>query len=54
MSELESLALLIADLHTQVHGLQQENAVLHQENVALRDELSAERERAAAREDDQL
>lgn len=30
MSELESLALLIADLNTQVRALQQENAALRE------------------------
>ena len=43
MSELESLALLIADLNTQVRALQAEN-------TALREELNAERERAHTRE----
>lgn len=31
MSELESLALLIADLNTQVRALQQENAALREQ-----------------------
>lgn len=31
MTELESLALLIADLHAQVRKLQQENAELRQQ-----------------------
>lgn len=34
MSELESLALLIADLNTQVRALQQENAELRETAAA--------------------
>lgn len=44
MSELESLALLIADLNTQVRVLQEENA-------QLREELQAERDRDRQREE---
>lgn len=34
MSELESLALLIADLNAQVRALQQENAALREQATA--------------------
>lgn len=33
MTELESLALLIADLNTQVRALQQENAALREQQA---------------------
>lgn len=44
MSELESLALLIAELSAQ-------NRALHQENAVLREELQAERDRDRQREE---
>lgn len=35
MTELESLALLIADLNSQVRALQQENAALREERPPI-------------------
>ena len=50
MSPLESLALLTADLNTQVRMLQEQNAELAQANQALTMENEAMRDRAKGEE----